>query len=538
MAPEPRSCPDSTSAPSSPPIPESGAAPFPELDPQAASETSAPRDGTASVKVVKKTARGRHDVAVRTTASVQSAPVRRRLACVLLLASSWACHKSEAGEAPVPPASATPATSTSSSTPTPTPPAPTCAPLTFDLPPPVTIDGLDPAPVDVEDPHGALERYFERTAALLRKGAKDPVRIGVYADSNGTMDFMTGEMRRVLQTSHGDAGHGYVALARPWNWYRHQYVVSDYDDKAWTAYTVTTHPTPAMDPWYGHAMIVAQSKQSGARTWVETAPDTAPIGTHASRLEVWYLKYPAGGAFDVKVDGEVKATADTHAEGEPHFGFVRVDVPDGPHKMVAVTKIRTRRASWARCSSATSAPRAASRSTASAWGRSTACACCARARTSTTRFFAHRPYDLVIFHIGSNTWNPAVMDPVACMKELIARLRRAVPDVSVMVMTPADWGEKGANKTPGWLKKVEAQLRQAADESGAAFYDFRSAMGGEGSMAKFLGMNLTQGDGVHFNQKGGAFVGDRVVAALGRAFAVWAKTHPQAGCEPGDAAAQ
>ena len=39
--------------------------------------------------------------------------------------------------------------------------------------------------------------------------------------------------------------------------------------------------------------------------------------------------------------------------------------------------------------------------------------------------FAHRPYDLVIFHIGSNTWNPAVMDPVACMKESIARLRRS-----------------------------------------------------------------------------------------------------------------
>jgi hypothetical protein len=63
-------------------------------------------------------------------------------------------------------------------------------------------------------------------------------------------------------------------------------------------------------------------------------------------------------------------------------------------------------------------------------------------------------------------------------------------------------------------------------------------MGGEGSMAKFLALNLTQGDGVHFNQKGGAFVGDRLVAALGRAFGAWAKAHPQAGCETGDAAAQ
>jgi lysophospholipase L1-like esterase len=56
-------------------------------------------------------------------------------------------------------------------------------------------------------------------------------------------------------------------------------------------------------------------------------------------------------------------------------------------------------------------------------------------------------------------------------------------------------------------------------------------MGGEGSMAKFLGMGLTQGDGVHFNGKGGAFVADRLVASLGRAFAKWTESHPRAGCD-------
>jgi lysophospholipase L1-like esterase len=100
-----------------------------------------------------------------------------------------------------------------------------------------------------------------------------------------------------------------------------------------------------------------------------------------------------------------------------------------------------------------------------------------------------------------------------------------------MVMTPPDWGEHGAKYTPGWLKRVEGQLRASADEAPAAFYDFRSAMGGEGSMARFLGMGLTQGDGVHFNAKGGAFVADRLVEALERAFAKWAEGHPRAGCE-------
>ena len=50
-------------------------------------------------------------------------------------------------------------------------------------------------------------------------------------------------------------------------------------------------------------------------------------------------------------------------------------------------------------------------------------------------------------------------------------------------------------------------------------------------MAKFLGMGLTQGDGVHFDAKGGAFVADRLVGSLGRAFAKWAAAHPRAGCD-------
>lgn len=434
-----------------------------------------------------------------------------------------ACSRSDASPTPL----STP-TPTRTPTSTPTPTAAFCPPLHLDLPDDAVLPDLDPPLVDIDDAHGSLERFFEKTALLLRGRATDPVRIGVYADSNGTLDFMTGEMRRMLQVSHGDSGHGFVALARPWPWYRHQYVVTDYDDKAWSAFTVTTHPTPAMDPWYGQGLIVAQSKQTGARTWVLTAPEGSPIGTHASRFEVWYLAWPPGGSFEVRVDGEVKGSADTHAEGEPHFGFVRVDVPDGPHKMVAVT----------------TSPRPV-RLLGAVVERDTPgfqvdglgvgslnCLCVLRESEALDHeIFAHRPYDLVVFHIGSNTWNPAVMDPVACMKESIARLRRAVPDVSVMVMTPPDWGEHGTKYTPGWLKKVEAQLRASADEAPAAFYDFRSAMGGEGSMAKFLGMGLTQGDGVHFNGKGGAFVADRLVTSLGRAFAKWAESHPRAGCD-------
>jgi hypothetical protein len=396
--------------------------------------------------------------------------------------------------------------------------APREAPVRLELPAPRAIAGLDPPVVDIDDTNASLTRFFEHTEDLLRGRTREPVRIAVYGDSNGTMDYITGEMRRVLQTSHGDAGHGFVALSRPWEWYRHQYVVADYQKDAWNAYTVTTRPTPSLDPWYGQGLIVAQSHQTGAAAWVATAPESSPVGTRVSRVEFWYLVWPPGGAFDVKVDGEVKASADTHAERDPHFGFVGVDMPDGAHKVMAVT----RSAKPVRLLGAVLERGEPGFQVDGLGVGSLNCLCVLRESESLDHeILAHRPYDLVVFHIGSNTWNPAVMDPVECMKESIARLRRATPDVSVMIMTPPDWGENGMKKTPKWLLRVEDQLRRAAQQAPAAFFDFRAAMGGEGSMTRFQGQHMTQGDGLHFNAKGGAYVGQRVVDALGRAFAAW-----------------
>jgi hypothetical protein len=77
---------------------------------------------------------------------------------------------------------------------------------------------------------------------------------------------------------------------------------------------------------------------------------------------------------------------------------------------------------------------------------------------------------------------------------------------------------------------VEHELWRAAEESATAFFDFRSAMGGDGSMQRFQKAGMTQGDYMHFNARGGAFMGDRVVYAIWRAFESWARAHPSAGC--------
>ena len=194
--------------------------------------------------------------------------------------------------------------------------------------------GDDPKlpPIEHDDP--ALARFYEKAARVLRGTAKDHVRIAVYGDSNGAMDYMTGEMRRVLQTKYGDAGHGFVAAGRPWTWYQHQYVKHVLMKDTWESTTVTTHPN--LENYYGHAMIAATSQQSGATIWYGTV-ENQPIGGAVSHLDVYFLKWWRGGPFDVKIDGKVAKTIDTEAK-EAAAGFERFDMPDGPHQVALVAR--------------------------------------------------------------------------------------------------------------------------------------------------------------------------------------------------------
>ena len=137
-----------------------------------------------------------------------------------------------------------------------------------------------------------LAGFFEKVAQLLRGRAHDHIRIAVYGDSNLTMDFMTGRMRRVLQREHGDAGHGFVALGRPWSHYRHMDILHGVK-KGFMSYACST--TPVLDGIYGISGIAAESLYSGAKTWVETAGEDAPIGQRVSAFDIYYMKSTRGG---------------------------------------------------------------------------------------------------------------------------------------------------------------------------------------------------------------------------------------------------
>ncbi len=373
---------------------------------------------------------------------------------------------------------------------------------------------------EIADPE-RLGHFFERAARVLRGAADRHVRIAIYGDSNHTMDFISGRMRRVLQGKYGDAGHGYTAVGRPWSHYRHMDEVHGLTEDRFESFAVTTHPL--MDHRYGLAGICAASTQSGARAWVATAGEDAPIGRSASRFELFYLREPRGGTFELLVDGSERERIDAAGDA-PALGHTVLDLPDGPHRveMIARGKRSVRFLG-------TVLERGGASFIVDSFGVG---ALNTRAHAAedpalNAEMLALRGYDLVIFATGANDVFTLDVTPKHLVG-LIQLQRSALPEVSVLVVTPPDRGKE--TTFPPTIAAIEQRIALAAD-NGAALWNLYEAMGKSGSMRRMKERKLAFADYTHFTREGGAWVGDRLTFALWRALARYAEAHPELGCE-------
>jgi len=393
-----------------------------------------------------------------------------------------------------------------------------CMAPTVELPA-IAMGQLDrPVPTIVDSQ--VLAPFFDKVAALMRGDADDHIRIAVYGDSNLTRDHLTGQMRRTLQLRHGDAGHGFVALGRPWDHYVHMDVKHG-QGAGWEAYTSSTDPV--IDNVYGISGIAVESVRKGAVAWVETADASAPVGRAVSRVNVFYLQDTNLGTFDIVVDGERHSTVDARAPRRG-LGVQPVTLPDGPHR------IELRSASWSGRTRllGVTLERGEPSFVVDSFG--VACANSvshARQDAAINRaMLEQRDYDLIVFATGANDLFTLEAAPKA-MERIIAWHREALPDVPILVLSPSD---RGRSKTfPRTLRVIE-QRRQIAAENGTAFWSVFEAMGGPDSMGRFKRRGFAEYDYVHFTEAGGAYLGDRLVYALWRELDAYLTGTPEAGC--------
>lgn len=396
-------------------------------------------------------------------------------------------------------------------------------------------------PPDIVDAAHALAPFYERLAEIERGVVTRTLRVAIYGDSNLTSDFLPGHLRRVFQGRYGDAGHGWVSLSRPWGSYRHEDVEMKGFWPMFKLYAPTTHL--AHDKQYGFANMAAESRDVGAAAWAATTKDAkAKVGQSVSRFELHYLKQPRGGSFRIEVDKKEVRTVETKA-GAFEAGWETVDVEDGAHEIRGNIRgdgpVRFFGVSLDRLPNGSPLKDTPS-------GRGTSAKPGVQidslgagalnyerltwvANDTRRAQLVQRDYDLVIIWLGMNVmFVPPNRDRA---KEFIAALREAAPKIPILILGPGDTVKDGATKSDPRIVAVAKQMREVAAETNVAFWDFREAMGGDGSIIGFTKRGLTGEDHIHFGPEGSKLMGDRLLCSMSSDFDRYLVEHPTAGCK-------
>jgi lysophospholipase L1-like esterase len=133
----------------------------------------------------------------------------------------------------------------------------------------------------------------------------------------------------------------------------------------------------------------------------------------------------------------------------------------------------------------------------------------------------HRNPDLVVINYGTNESSFAAFLTTEYEKELreaIRRIRAALPNASILVMSPMDRGQKndGEIETLPTIPRIVDIQRRVAAALQCGFYNTFEAMGGAGTMARWYDSQprLVSADFIHPTPAGARIVATVFVREL------------------------
>jgi lysophospholipase L1-like esterase len=374
---------------------------------------------------------------------------------------------------------------------------PTCAPLTgaecLGVAPEIVLGQVIP----IEDTSGRALRSFHDALRRTERG-ESQTRILAWGASHTASDLYTGVIRDALQQRFGDAGHGFILPARPWRTYRHRGIDVESNLRAWTTVRVTA--AVQRNDYYGLAGVAVQTSRATAFGAVTSAP-----GHPAGRYELWYLRQPGGGTVDVWIDGRragtVRTRADVAAAGYETFRAAdrehRFELRargDGPVRIFGVTVERdtpgvvldTLGINGSRAQYQLLWDEAMHR-----------------------EHLARRDPHLVILAYGTNEAgdDEPIEEYERELREVIARIRRAVPNASVLLVGPSDRPEvtpEGIVQDRARTAQIIQAQRRVARDQGCGFFDTVAFQGGPLAMLAWSANEPPYGarDHVHFTRRG------------------------------------
>jgi lysophospholipase L1-like esterase len=331
-----------------------------------------------------------------------------------------------------------------------------------------------PSGSQLSDPTDALEPFFK---ALQRTEAGQGItRILHYGDSPVTADSITADMRSLLQERFGDAGHGFVLISKPWAWYGHRGV--DMKSGGWHAQPASQGDR-AKDNQHGLGGV-SLIGSAGAYSIIR-------LTNAHERIEISYYRQPSGGTFTVRSGEELLATINTEA-AESKADWSSLALPADAHEVRIEVQTGTVRLFGLSFEKGT---RGVIYNSLGLNGGQVQVVLRYFQAAHWAEQLQHQRPDLVVVNYGTNeSVYPKYLDTFypGELREVIRRIKTAVPEASVLIMSPMDRGERIAGgeivTIPAVPHIVEIQ-RQVAAETGCAFFNTYQAMGGEGTMARW-----------------------------------------------------
>lgn len=133
-----------------------------------------------------------------------------------------------------------------------------------------------------------------------------------------------------------------------------------------------------------------------------------------------------------------------------------------------------------------------------------------------------RPYDLVVLHYGANVlFRPELTDYdwyEKPMSKVADSLRNMLPNTSILMIGCADksYLKNGEYITAPGVKALLGAQHKIARKYGFAYFNLFRAMGGEGSMVKWVQSDtaLANKDYTHFNFRGASKIGELLYKAI------------------------
>jgi hypothetical protein len=376
-------------------------------------------------------------------------------------------------------------------------------------------------PVPLLDPSGkALDGFFEALARTARREPGAITRIAHFGDSIIVSDYVSGTLRRKLQSEFGDAGHGFVLMANAWPAYFH----NDVSRYATAGFNVSRIVGPyAADGFYGLGGVSFNTPPN-VLSRVGTA-ESGEYGRNVSSFTLYYLEQPNGGRLDVSIDGGPVTSLSTAGSAVASKTYT-IKVPDGSHQLTLQTRHGTSRLFGVVLE------RDGPGVVLDALGVQGA-----RIRFLDKQDDRHwadqlslRSPQLLVYQFGANESADGFLYPMAdyyrTMRDVLEQGKRALPRSSCLVVGAMDRAAKVGDEIVSLrvMPQLLENQKRAALDAGCAFFDTWTAMGGAHSMPRWVKKGLGQADLTHPTSVGAEIIGTWLYRALMASYRSYGKS--------------